>query len=130
MGLAARISRHERTRRVIAKIRDRTAVHAVPLDDPGPLLEFVPQLTPRFRAPTHLADLAGAIERAAAGERVRACFSVPVRHGKTSLCQHAIAWLLRKDPTRSILYVSYAHGFAKKQTAKAKELAARAGVVL
>ena len=38
--------------------------------------------------------------------------------------------MLRKDPTRKILYCSYAFGFARKQTAKAKALARKAGVAL
>lgn len=120
----------ERIRRQRAKVIARRSVVVRPPRDPGSLLDFVPRVSPRFRAPVHLAPLAHAIERGLAGERVRACFSVPVRHGKTALLTHAIPWLLAKDPTRSILYVSYAHGFAKKQTAKARELSERWGIQL
>lgn len=128
MGLAARITRHERQRRVMRALRERR-VSTGATQDPGPLLDFVPRVTRAFRAPTHLATLAHAIERGqAAPGSVRATFSVPVRHGKTSLVHHGIAWLLAKDPWRSILYVSYAHGFAAKQAGKAKEIAIRAGV--
>lgn len=96
---------------------------------------FVPKVSPAFREPLHLAPLVDAIERsarddAALRELAKTCFSVPVRHGKTSLIQHAIAWLIAKDPTRSILYASYAHGFAAKQVMKAKDLAIKAGVQL
>ncbi len=129
MSLSSRIARHTRQLRVHRTIRSqrRTTSRAV---DPGSLLAFVPRLSKRFRTPDHLAELATAIERSAVNERVRACFSVPVRHGKTSLIHHAIAWVLAKDPTLRILYVSYAHGFAAKQVAKAKELAKRAGVAV
>lgn len=126
MQSIARVTKLKRLGRQAREVRRR---EAGPAPDPGPLLDFVPRITVRFRRPTHLIKLSNAVERSTLpGVRVRACFSVPVRHGKTSLVQHAIAWLLAKDPTYRILYVSYAHGFAKKQTAKARELAVRAGV--
>lgn len=124
------LQRADRRMRMRAKVHARRSTDVVAPRPPGSLLDFVPRVSPRFRAPTHLADLARAIERGVGGERVRACFSVPVRHGKTSLIQHAIPWILARDPTRSILYVSYSHGFAKKQTGKAREIAERWGVPL
>ena len=79
--------------------------------------------------PEHLAPLAEKLERAL-DETVEVCFSVPPRHGKTTLIVHAIVWLLLRDPTATILYVSYAHGFAEKQVRKAMRLAQIAGVRL
>jgi hypothetical protein len=116
---------------VIERLRDMRQWTPAAESDPGPLLDFIPAMTPRFRKPTHLRRLAESFERGATDPgSVREAHTYPIRFGKTTLFQHAIAWLLRKDPTRSILYLSYAHGFAAKQTGKAKDLADRAGVLL
>lgn len=133
MSLATRIAKHERMRRVRRKVRAMRRSRAVELGDPGPFLDFIPQVSPRFRRPDHLAELASAVERGITfdgGTGVRECFSYPVRHAKTTTIKHAIPYILRKDPTRAILYVSYAHGFASKQTAAAQDLAVRAGIAL
>ena len=115
MRLADRILRRDRRRTANARAREITGSDAVALGPPGPLLDFVPKLSPRFSAPTHLAPLADAFERGAAQcGAVQECHSVPVRHGKTTLVHHAIPYILRSDPTRGILYASYAFGFAKK----------------
>jgi hypothetical protein len=123
------IARVTKLRRIGKKAREVRRREAGPPPHPGPLLEFVPRISVQNRAPYHLIKLASAVERSIF-ERVRACFSIPVRHGKTTLVQHAIAWIFCVDPTARVLYVSYAHGFAKKQGAKARELAVRAGVQL
>jgi len=93
------------------------------------LLELVPRVSPRLHRPDHLAPLAAEVERSL-DETVELCFSVPPRHGKTTLLVHAIVWLLLRDPTINILYVSYAHGFAAKQVRKAMRLAEAAGIVI
>jgi len=130
VSVGSQLAAIERLTRVAAKAERRRALQLVRPTDPGPLLDCVPRWSANLRRPEHLTPLADAFERAVRGERVRVAFSVPVRFGKTSLLQHAIPWLLRKDPTRSILYLSYAHGFARKQTARALTIAHRAGVGL
>jgi hypothetical protein len=104
----------------------------VRVQDPGELGPFIERISrKRLRNPKHLAKLVDSFER---GQRdlgsIEECHSVSVRFGKTTTVQHAIAWILAKDPTRKILYVSYAFGFARKQTGKAMEIAKRAGVQL
>ncbi len=79
--------------------------------------------------PDHLEPIATKLERCL-DETVEVCVSVPPRHGKTTLLVHAIVWILLRDPTATILYVSYAHGFAEKQVRKAMQLAKAAGVRL
>lgn len=142
MQLSA-LSAARRTVRFAAAARRLRPAEAPPDGHPGPLLDFVPQLSPHLHAPDHLEPVARLIE-AIPAQHVRAwedpdavspmplevCLSVPARHGKTTLIQHAIAWLLRVDPTLRILYVSYAFEFAKKQTARAQRLAITAGVQL
>lgn len=130
MSVASQFAYVERTRRVAAKAEARRSLTRVRSPDPGPLLDFVPKLSPKWQRPDHLAPLAEAFERGVREGGVRVAFSVPVRHGKTSLLVSAVPWLLRKDPSRSILYVSYAHGFARKQTARSMTLAVRAGLGL
>jgi hypothetical protein len=97
--------------------------------DPGPLLSLVPRVSPQLEEPVHLADFASAVERSLT-ETIEVCVSVPPRHGKTTLLLHAIVWILLNDPTATILYASYAHGFAAKQVRKAMRLAVKAGIVL
>jgi len=124
------IARVTKLRRLGQKARAARGAPATSRRHPGPLLDFVPQVSPRLRAPTHLAPVAAAFERSMSGETVEACISVPPRHGKTTLILHAIAWILTQDPTAQILYASYAHGFAAKQVRKAMHLAEAAGVKL
>lgn len=97
--------------------------------EPGRLLDLVPRLSRQLHRPDHLAPLAEKLELGLE-QTIEVCFSVPPRHGKTTLLVHAIVWILLKDPTATILYVSYAHDFAAKQVRKAMQLALRAGVHL
>jgi hypothetical protein len=126
-AIAARVARSERDR---AKLEARRARNARPRAiDPGPLLKLVPRVSPQLQEPEHLEPIADEIERAL-DETVEVCISVPPRHGKTTLIVHAIVWLLLRDPTCTILYASYAHGFAAKQVRKAMRIAQRAGIAL
>lgn len=124
-AIAARVTRLSRDRsKAIARRAPRTrAIEA------GPLLRLVPRLSPDYEEPAHLREFADEIERSMR-ETVEVCVSIPPRHGKTTLLLHAIVWILLNDPTATILYASYAHGFAAKQVRKAMRLAVRAGVAL
>lgn len=137
MRFEQRLLRRERRRRQRQAAKALLApISACP--DPGPLLHFIPKVSPQFRAPVHLSaeggrnfDLIGTIERGIdAPGSVTACFSIPPRHTKTSTLQHAVAWILAKKPTSKILYCCYAHGFAARNVWKAREYAQRAGVRL
>lgn len=119
--------RLDRLRRLRAKVDARRALVDEDAGDPGPLMQFVPRVSPNFREPSHLPELVADIERAAA-EPIEVCHSVPVRHAKTTTLKHGVAWWLRRDPTESILYLSYAYSFAALQVADAHSIAVRAGV--
>lgn len=93
------------------------------------LLDFVPAVSPRLIAPTHLAPLASAIERTRY-EQVRLTISVPPRHGKTELILHGIAWLLLQDPSMTLAYASYAAGLSRTKSRAARDYAVSAGVEL
>ncbi|MCS7256266.1 MAG: phage terminase large subunit [Thermomicrobium sp.] len=101
----------------------------LPAVDELGLLDFIPRISPHFSAPEHLRPLADAIERACE-QPVRAIVSTPPRHGKTETLLHGIVWLLLRDPTRTIAYVSYAVEFARSKSRRARWLAESIGLVL
>lgn len=77
----------------------------------------------------HLARLIDAVNRALTSP-VRALVSVPPRHSKTETLLHAVAWILARDPSISIGYVSYAADIAMSKSRLARDYALRAGVRL
>ncbi len=95
-----------------------------------PLLDFVPEVSPRFRSPRHLGRIADVFQRIARGEQVQVVVSVPPRFGKSELLLHGAAWLLAQDPTLQIIYASYGQRVAEKKSRRARELARKAGVPL
>jgi hypothetical protein len=123
----AEVRRLRRLRRMTREVREKRS-KVSPLRHHS-LLKLIPSVSPLLRSPDHLAPIAEVAERALA-ETVEVCFSVPPRHGKTTLLIHLIVWILLQDPTATILYCSYAHGFASKQVRKAMRIAQRAGVTL
>lgn len=90
---------------------------------------FIPRITPIYATPTHLAPLTQELERAEGG-RVRLCFSVPPRHGKSETLLHYLAWLLHRNPRLQLLYVTHTQTFAARQSKSVKRLAREAGVEL
>ena len=93
----------------------------------GSLLDFIPRVSPRFERPEHLSLLVDAIDRSRTSA-VRALVSVPPRHSKTETLLHAIAWILARDPSVSIGYISYAADIASSKSRLARDYAIRAGV--
>jgi phage terminase large subunit-like protein len=89
----------------------------------------VPQVSPTYAAPHHLAPLIAELERAER-EPVRCLVSVPPRHAKTETFLHAIAFWLRRDPSVVCGYTSYADRIAWSKSGAAREYARRAGVEL
>lgn len=118
-----------RVRRVKRQLDDERRRAAGPMEHPGPLMAFVERAWPGYAQPTHLRELVEAIERSVT-ETVEIAFSVPVRHGKTTLLVAAVVWLLIVKPDAQILYVSYAHGFAAKQVSRALAIARALGIPL
>jgi len=90
---------------------------------------FIPRVSPRWDEPHHLAQIVAKLEGAQTAG-LRLCVSVPPRHGKTELLLHAIGWMLLRDPTTEIMYLSYGSRFAQSKSARARDLAVRAGVRL
>lgn len=91
------------------------------------LLGFIPLLSPKFSAPTHLRPIADLLTRVE-HEAVRACVSVPPRHAKTETLLHAIAWILLRHPDWTIAYCGHTTEFAESKSRRARDLAKSAGV--
>ncbi len=98
-------------------------------DAPGikPILDFIPQISPRYQRPVHLRKLLDMMQRAHR-EPLRVLVSVPPRHSKTESILHSIAWILRDDPTAMCGYVSYAAEIARSKSRLARDYAFAAGV--
>ena len=94
------------------------------------LLDFIPHLTPRWVRPEHLAPVAALFERAARGEEVRACVSVPPQHGKTELIVHGLVWLLLQHADWPVGYASYNATQARAKSRIARDYAREAGLDL
>lgn len=109
--------------------------------EPGRLVDFVPQVyegeEPPITAPVHLMPFALAIEQSVARlvdparahePQVEHCFSMPVRHGKTTLITAAIVWILLWYPKAQILVASHGEWLAAKTVSAARNLAVIAGL--
>lgn len=114
---------------LVLRKRREMKVRGGPVSASLGLVPFVPTVSPRFAPPRHLQAFAEIIERATR-EPVRACISVPPRHGKTELVLHAIPWILKRHPDFPIGYVSYAADFATSKSRSARDYARLAGVPL
>jgi predicted phage terminase large subunit-like protein len=94
---------------------------------PRGLIDAVPVLIPGYERPEHLAEVADVLERAPhAGDRV-AIHCAP-RWGKTETGLVAIAKWLHDDPTLQIMYAAHSASLAHSKSARARDLALRAGV--
>lgn len=96
---------------------------------PDGLLGFVPQTTPRFKRPDHLRPVAEILDLAMR-EPIRACISVPPRHGKTEIILHSFAYMLKHEPDAQIGYISYEATIARSKSRLARDYAERSGVTL
>lgn len=72
------------------------------------LIPFVNYTFPNYRAARHHQLIAEKLEAVERGEIDRLIIACPPRHGKTQLAtRHFPAWLLGKDPTKTIITASY-----------------------
>ena len=75
-------------------------------------------------------QLVAALEGAARGERRRVVVSVPVRHGKTFLVSHALAWMIATKPETTCAYLTYSQKLSDRFSRKIRNLAESCGVQL
>lgn len=109
---------------VVAELKRREAMRAELLAD------FIPRVSPGMVRPDHLAPVLALFERILAGERVRACVSIPSQHGKSQLVLHALACMLVRRPTWPLIYLTYQQEQSDDQSHKARAIARAAGVDL
>jgi hypothetical protein len=131
----------ERDERIARKAESLLDQGREPMD-PGRLMDFVPRIydgaeDPPITAPLHLEPFVLDIERALARlvvidlahtPPIERCFSMPVRHGKTTLIIAAIVWILLWYPKAQILVASHAEWLAAKTVNTARSLAVIAGI--
>ena len=91
------------------------------------LLEYISRVTKQWVTPWHLMPIANLFVQAEY-RPVRACVSVPPRHGKTELLIHGIGWWLNRHPGHQVAYISYSAEFAHDKSRRALELARHARV--
>ncbi|MBD1210662.1 MAG: hypothetical protein H9535_19700 [Ignavibacteria bacterium] len=91
------------------------------------LMDFIPYISPAWQSPLHLAPIVQALERVLT-ESVKLVIEVPPRHFKTETVLHAIAWILRQQPHRTVGYVSYAIKQAHSKALKAQRYSLQAGL--
>lgn len=93
------------------------------------LLDFVPRMNPRYKAPHHLEPLVEQLERSWV-EPVRVTACAPPRHAKTETVLMFIALTLLLYPAKTIGYVTYEAHVAESKSRKGRQLARDAGVQL
>lgn len=92
------------------------------------LLDFMTRLSPDKHAPYPLRPLPTLLEDAASRAGLRVLASPPVRHGKTTLVMHAVAYWWTVDPTLDIFYLTYAARFSERNGREMRNLVDLAGV--
>lgn len=92
------------------------------------LVRFVPLMTPRYTAPTHLAPLLRRFELAVDGKPQRVCCSAPPRHAKSESVFHVPAFALRRRPEMTLSYSTYGDRLSRKGSRKSRALVERAGI--
>lgn len=139
MSGRASISRRSPTRaEVLSAIHDgmasgardaREMIASMVPDAALKLLDFIPDMSPSFSRPEHLAPLAAAWETMADGE-VREVWHCPPRHGKTELILHGIARDLKRRPRLRFGYATYSADLAESKSRRVQRLAIALGVEL
>lgn len=95
----------------------------------GPLLDFIPTISPRFMKPRHLLPFIGQLEQI--GKRpIRGVWHAPPRHSKTELILHTVAHGLRNDPAGVYGYASYGQSLTFSKSTRCRDLTKAAGVRL
>lgn len=96
---------------------------------PGPLLEYVQRLSPKYLPPRHLLPMIQRLERYKT-EPFQLLVSCPPRHAKTETMLHFIPWVLQQEPEKTLGYLTYAADLAVNKAAKARALTEAAGIQL
>ena len=93
----------------------------------APTLEFIPEVTPQYQKPLHLAHYAH-IWDLAPTEGLRTVVAAPPQHGKTVITLHGLIRILIKHPRKRNIYATYAQWRADNVQREARRIAIRAGL--
>lgn len=93
---------------------------------PAPLLDWIPQVTPEWESPVHLAPLTQLIERSLT-EYVSANVATPPQHAKTETTLHGFAWLAKQSKRRHA-YATYSDRRTRRVSDAFVQIADRAGL--
>lgn len=120
----------------------RQAASAAPeQNDPRPAVFDLPfhryftTLSPHLMYPRWLGPAVDVFRRAefalrGQGPPVRAVVSTPTQHGKSTLCQHGLAYIVGRNPGFFHIYASYAMTLARRNNRKTRDLVSASGVRL
>jgi predicted phage terminase large subunit-like protein len=87
------------------------------------LLDFAASVYPKFEAPPHIRFIAQLLDRISNCEGKNIAVSVPVRHGKSTICSQLFpAWHLGRHPRDQIVIASHSEGLAAMHSRLAKHL--------
>jgi hypothetical protein len=88
-----------------------------------PLLDFIERASNgRYRKPEHFAPIAEVLTDAEKLTGARDVIAAPVQHGKTTIIEFVIAWILLRHPDRSIIYLTYAQRKAEKHSRRIRAI--------
>lgn len=93
------------------------------------LRDFIARMSPHLPPPAHYAPILAKLEEARR-HPVKLGFSMPPRHGKTTLIQHAIPWWLTHFPADTCAYASYSDRQAWSKSRVIRQIAENAGIRL
>lgn len=123
--MLGQFERLERLQKKVAKHADPEAKRA---RYAGSVAATYRRLYPAYIDAPHLVPLFDLFERAARGERVYACVSLPPRAGKTETLIAGIVDRLARDPAARIGYAAYSGRLAQKKSGRVRMLAIQEGI--
>jgi predicted phage terminase large subunit-like protein len=99
------------------------------IDKAETLTEFVGRVTPHHPVQPHMMPIIDLIEKARR-RPIRACISMPPRHGKSETVFNGLCWWLANVPADTHAYLSYSDDQATSQSRKIRQRAQEGGVAL
>jgi predicted phage terminase large subunit-like protein len=80
--------------------------------------------------PIHLQPFLDSIAAGEAGKPQRCVVAIPCQHGKTTTVQHAIAWILLRNPRAVVGYATYSKTFSGRNSRVIRRITEASGVQL
>src|SRR4051812_1511507 len=93
------------------------------------LKDFIRRASPHLPPPPHLDPIIARLEESTR-KPIRLAISLPPRHAKTTLINHALAWRMEWSPADTNAYTSYSDEQATDKSRFIRDLALGSGVEL